>query len=266
MEPAPILVAGSVLDLLRKIEKGRPERFSGAEEKLFALNKELIRILDNKVKKSQSSFVPLSPQEVKMLEGVTESLKQVRAESSRISNIAEAIKSLETIVKGQETLQQVTPLIQALGEPTFILFPQIIQNMLARMELVYYPPLSQNQERSTSKEDEKEKRVEQNKEKDSRGKPKQQRKKVHFSLPLPNMGNVDVEFSHTLTEMLLTINCQSTELSEFVEQRIEQLKNAFYGLGYESVAIKAQHAESVVIRPAWLGAIVDSLPGHPDKP
>lgn len=246
-----------VLGVLRKLAAEQPTNLRPAEEKVFALVRETLRAAENPkawrdehhaetfVRKALSDIqAALSPSAAERAAGESEALRNAR----------DAMRGLENIVRGQEVLQQMAPLFQALGEPTFALFPHLIQGMLSKIELAYYPHTPRPPGRQGSEEGDTP--IEEDGPENGGRKKRKSFERVRFHLVLPSLGELEVDFAHTLTEMILTVTCGDPEAGRFLETELPKLEELLKGIGYSTLALRAQIDEPKSTRPAWLETLL----------
>jgi len=95
------------------------------------------------------------------------------------SEINKAVQSFDNLVKSQEILQRINPLVQAAGEPTFLMFPMLIGGFLSKLEASFYPAENvYDQEKNQSG-----------------GEGGKSLSKFSFKIELPNLGNIEVFYS-----------------------------------------------------------------------
>lgn len=151
-----------------------------------------------------------------------------------------ALKSLEQLANGQEVLNQINPLIQALGEPALVLVPSLMQGLLTRWEISVPPRRVQEEGDGAG-----------GKRSNSEG-----YERVQLSLPLPALGMVGVDLAHRDGEVLLNLTFSNDELTEFVTARLPRLEAALSNLGFDKIKLSAQSGEIKEAIPAWYRELV----------
>lgn len=165
-----------------------------------------------------------------------EVLKQLPAgrDSSTREKSIKALRELEALVKGQEALLTMAPIIDAAGDPIFVLFPLLLEGFLAKVELTYYGKKDSIADEKT-KERQKQKNFTQ----------------TSITLALPSLGPVAVHFSYTSEEVLCELQFEQQTIADFIAVRIPKLEAAFARAGYKefSCAVSVGPVESQA--PEW---------------
>lgn len=162
---------------------------------------------------------------------------QVSTETSKIpAHQGKAtLDAIENLVEAKESLNNISTLMRAIGEPVFVLFPFLADGIISKLNLVAEEP-------DTVDPDE-----EKGKDTDSQG-----FEKIDVDLHLPSLGAVRVSLAHKQKEVYLNLILTNDEATEFISQNLDSLKGAFRALGYEEPVLSAKTGLLGDIRPAWV--------------
>jgi hypothetical protein len=128
----------------------------------------------------------------------------------------DTLSQVSTMLSSQETLQRFAPLVKAMGEPVFMLFPLLFGNILSQAQLTYRnggPLLDQRGGHQA----------------DSGAELFQ---RLQISIPLPHLGEVAINIAYRKGELLLNILVQSKNAVDVIERRLPELRKIFCALGY----------------------------------
>lgn len=152
---------------------------------------------------------------------------------------------LDQLAATQETLRQLNPIMQALGEPAFILLPFIFQGLLTHSEISI--------ERKEPLPKKNSKKEQSNSEDKSGGEvsldPWQ---RVQVSVPLPAMGLIHVDVAHRKNELLARFTTEDANVAAFLHEQLEHLAIILRELGYDQAQLIAAVGESPESAPAWI--------------
>lgn len=149
-----------------------------------------------------------------------------------------ALKTLESMLRSNEILSQMNPLLQAAGEPAMLLFPTLIQGMLSGLELSLYPPGNylnpdDHSDKSTRKEAK-----------------SYQRLQLNFTLPSLGAVAADVKYGHE--EIYLNIAVNAEKFKKFLEKRKDLLMKALQKRGFTTTQINISHENPQGLQPHWI--------------
>ena len=162
-----------------------------------------------------------------------------RIESKSGVELLQLATRLEQFASAQEMLNQLNPLMQALGEPSLILFPFLFHGLLSHSQVTVDSRDSGKQQG-----------------KHSTGKEKKDAEQTFFhriqvTVPLPNIGIVDVDIAHNQTDILIRMIVQDAEAGSFLVSQMETLSEILRAQGFD----KPQLSASVDLRqsalPQW---------------
>ena len=229
------------------------------------LVREALRELDARSNsKGQSADLGLGK---KLFDEISQALRDPLALATKNSAQASQVRAfqeLSTLVRGQEALQRLSPVMQALGEPAFVLFPAVIQGMFSQVELTFYPnfsknPLDPDQSNENSKRREGKDQGERNgsdSSEDGEGEGEYFRR-VQFRLTLPHLGSIGVDFAHSLKTMLLNLTVEDEATKLYLDEVSQELVSVFSSLGYGSIQYLVSKGDVQETRPAWVQEIAD---------
>ncbi len=135
------------------------------------------------------------------------------------------ISAVEQMANAQDTLAKLSPLLEATGDPTMILFPTILQGLISSLEikrLGLYDQSSRAKDGSDSG----------NQKKDSGRDPFE---RIEVSFELPAMGRVSIDLAHRREELLINFSFEEPGCAAFIEKRFARLGEALRRIGYTSI-------------------------------
>ncbi len=122
---------------------------------------------------------------------------------------------LEQLANTQENLNQLNPVMQALGEPALILFPFLAQGLLTHSQVSIETPVDRDGKgggRGREFEDETDGEADST--------PYQ---RIQVSVPLQNLGTVHVDIAHRKEEILVRFSVADPEPGSFLLEQLEHL-------------------------------------------
>ena len=143
---------------------------------------------------------------------------------------------LEQMASMQESLNELNPVMQALGEPALILFPSMFQGMLANSEVVVDPRGGRKNKGKKKEEDED-------------GKPPFER--IQMRVPLPAFGEVDIDIAYREDEMLVRFVVDDESKESFLVERLEELRALLSEQGFLSTELNTQTGSPRDPTPGW---------------
>jgi len=141
---------------------------------------------------------------------------------------------LEQMASTQETLSQLNPVMQALGEPAMILFPFLVSGLMKHSQVTIDP----NSKRDRSK-------------KGRDGEPYQ---RIQVTVPLPKLGPVAVDIAHRDKEILASFHVRDAEVKAFLQEQLELLASQLRQHGFEHAELVARVGSTDSSTPAWASA------------
>jgi hypothetical protein len=244
-----------LLDLLRKLDVELENKNSVIERKLAAVVKDILNS-KQEVPRPAADGAEMLPPDSALAE--LRELLAVAAGRPESRSYAAAFHELQQIIRGQDTLKQLNPLFRAMGEPTFVLFPHIIQGMISRVQLLYLPAensVGANERCGEEQSEEETDRIDPDEEGGHPNKQRSAPQRVRFQLTLPALGNLQVDFSHTLNELLLTVTAERAEAVAFLQESLPELDHILRAIGYSTVALKTAVSPTGVLEPEWLSLL-----------
>lgn len=152
------------------------------------------------------------------------------------------LKNMESMLQGQELIKKLNPIMNALGEPAFILFPTLIQGLLSRTEISFFSsdmPFEEAKKKKT-------------------GAGAGSYSCALIVLELPNMGKLGVHVAHRGEELLVNFTSEDTSVKEFIEPRLPKLSLALQALGFTSPKLSARSGEPASAAPDWIQDVAES--------
>ncbi|OVE80279.1 hypothetical protein BVY02_00655 [bacterium J17] len=164
-----------------------------------------------------------------------EGSKENSAMSAReIEQLRQVAISIEQIAATQRTLHQLNPLMQAMGEPALILFPFLFHGLLSHSEITIKPKRRGSGGSGGGSED-----------------AEQAYHRVEVSVPLPEMGNVEVDIAHRGDELLVCFHVQSEEVAKFISEHSGPLLELLKQDGFARASFVTHVGERGSDLPAW---------------
>ena len=241
----------SLLQILKRIETKGSGNLERSESRFVEFAKQLRSELEQGLQETREI------EQGDLLKGALESIQKQMSSSSenppdlkRFSSELNALRTLESLFRTQETLNQLNPVMQALGEPAFILFPFVLQGFLSKIDLALYPPLFSKPNGKEETEEELNQEGEQ--EEQENAKKRDKRERIHFKTTLPSLGNVEVDFYRSFGQCLLQFNFEDSEVSEFVRSQSESLEAVLNNIGFTQVLLQVKTEElKTPEKPDW---------------
>lgn len=160
-----------------------------------------------------------------------------------ITQLTQLASRLEQMGSSAQLLNQLNPLMQALGEPALILFPFLFQGLLSHSRVSVD---------TQHVEDEGEGKSEQQGEPGKKKKRESQPfNRIQVSVPLPHLGNVDVDVAHRPQEIFVRFTVQDKEVAQFLLDQLEHLAAILREQGYSHAELVANVGEHRETFPSW---------------
>ncbi len=170
-----------------------------------------------------------------MVDAQSESRTAVRAaEDARDPKVQQTAGGM---LKGQELLKRLDPLVRAVGEPALLLFPFAIQNFISKIELAFYPIVSETDDEEDHHQG-----------KHTGG----QRQVVHFRLSLPALGAIEALLRYDDAGILLDLTVEKPEAREVIESQFSKLRERLSARGYEDISMQVVCGRPREIKPDWV--------------
>jgi hypothetical protein len=171
----------------------------------------------------QTSLPYLQSAEEKLRDALSTSLVRFDAlDPKSKSELQHLADRLDQLARTQETLQQLNPMMQALGEPALILFPFLAHGLLKQSELTF--------ESSFDRKNLGGGRDEPRPDDDEVDTTPYQR--IQVSVPLSEFGTVHVDIAHRRDEILVRFDLQHSDHSEFLKSRLGELNGILSALNF----------------------------------
>lgn len=148
---------------------------------------------------------------------------------------------LDQMAATQERLNQLNPLMQALGEPAMILFPFLAQGLLKHSEVIVEPRKGKRRGEDDEGDGGGEKRGEE-------AAPFQ---RIQVSVPLPSIGIVDVDVAHRESEILVRFSVEDPEVGAFLQEQLEHLATILRERNFKRAELVAHVGPRNHEQPAW---------------
>ncbi len=237
---SPETLIKELLKFFDELEQNSKAGRSELDQKLLAVAEQFRPELQ-----SSSKHAPEARQNTlhKLMGELDKLLKSTSLErAEQAGDLNRAIKGLENMLRGQETLAQAAPYLQAAGEPVFLLFPNLLGGMLSKLELTLFPPEAQLENEPDSESDHKQSQLQ----------------KGHAALELPGLGAVSFEIVHDSNQAFLKFSVADEEKARFIEKFLPKLQKRFEEQGISKLtasAGKRQVAAAQVERPVIVPAL-----------
>ncbi|MCB0332224.1 MAG: hypothetical protein KDD55_01925, partial [Bdellovibrionales bacterium] len=153
--------------------------------------------------------------------------------TDRLKQVQQAMQSVDQFLQGQEALKLMNPLMNALGEPVFILLPALMQGLIQNWEMSITPQ-----------------KVDSDEEGEARGK-KESYERIHFYAELPALGAVQIDIAHRTHEILLSLTFTNEEVTEFVDSYLPQLERQLVSSGYTKAQLITRTGRPQRTQPEW---------------
>ena len=144
-----------------------------------------------------------------------------------LTDLTQLATRLENLAVAQETLAQLNPVMQALGDPALILFPFIFHGIFNYAQ-VSLPP------------DEQVKKKNQQEDSNEGSKNGDKYNRVQISVPLPHLGIVDIDLAHKEDEILLRFTVADQEIADFILEQSEKFVLVLKEKGYQQAELVTQ--------------------------
>lgn len=160
------------------------------------------------------------------------------------ARLQQTATSLEQMAATQETLRQLNPLMQSLGEPALILFPFLFQGLISHTEVTIDPKGGRKQGGKHGKDDD-------GGEDRSEGS-RESYQRIQVSVPLPSLGQIDVDIAHRDKEILVRLTTPDSAKAEFLLEQLEHLAALLREQGFERAELVANVGTHRDISPSWV--------------
>lgn len=162
--------------------------------------------------------------------------KASAAQGPILQDTGEALKALEKLAQGQQTLNQINPVMHALGEPVLLLFPALAHGLLSKWQLSVTGPNGERVEGESKR-----------RKQSSQG----EFERVELRLSFPQLGATHINLAHREGEILLNITTGSEQAAMHLQAELPKLESVFATLGFKKVGTKVQFGEVRDAFPKW---------------
>ncbi len=154
----------------------------------------------------------------------------------------EAVRSLETLLRAQETLSQANGIFNSFGEPSFMVVPTLINGVASRWEITL-PHHNEKPDRT-----------------DEDGKGSGGRtdgfEQIELNFSLPAFGEIGLRIAHRKGEVLAQATFSNKEAQAFIDAKLPTLTKRLAELGYEKSSLTTRLDEFLKHRarrsPEWV--------------
>ncbi|MCC6932645.1 MAG: flagellar hook-length control protein FliK [Deltaproteobacteria bacterium] len=143
-----------------------------------------------------------------------------------LAELTQLTSRLETLAGAQETLAQLNPVMQALGDPAMILFPFIFHGLFAQAQ-ISLPPEDRVKKKGKGEEEE-------------ASSSKEPMQRVQISIPLPHLGIVDIDVAHSKSEIMVRFTVENQEIADFLLEQEEKLVLVLKDKGFKQTELLTQ--------------------------
>ncbi len=247
----------NLTQLLKRIESG-PEKSSAGDQQLAETARKLLSQIERGGSAAKNTTIDIDRLQSSLTDLSNRFGSGSNGDPTQLAQNLTALKSLGNLIRGQEFINQLNPIMQAAGEPAFMLFPHLVQGILSKLEMSFFPAGVPNTE---SRGKQTETRTGQNEESDSADNESNQDDKdgkrepfrrISFTVTLPEAGAVQVDFAHSLNELLLNITVEDQGFSDLIQHSFYDLEKALAGMGYSKCQLSATRGIVQSVRPEWL--------------
>lgn len=156
---------------------------------------------------------------------------QLNPQASR--ELLQLANRLEQLATTFETLNQLNPLMQAMGEPALILFPFLFHGLISHSEV------SVQTKHSKKKRGEKDSGEEGEGSDSGNDNKHESFQRIQVTVPLPHFGAVDVDIAHRTEEILVRFAVDDNDKLEFLVEQLEQLGVVLREKGFTKTELMA---------------------------
>lgn len=160
----------------------------------------------------------------------------------QLNRLQQVITRFEQLLSTQESLLQLNPVLQAIGEPALILFPFLFHGLMSQSEVSVQS---------------KKQRSDDNKQKNSGDQEPFHR--VQVTVPLPSLGTVGVDVAHRKKEILVRLTVAEQEVGNFLLEQLEHLAALLREQGFEKAELVAHVGSPMITSNTWSKELQASL-------
>ncbi|MBN8550871.1 MAG: flagellar hook-length control protein FliK [Deltaproteobacteria bacterium] len=156
-------------------------------------------------------------------------------DSAFLQQLQRTLKNIESVSSTQNTLHQMNGVMQALGEPTLVFFPALLQGLFSTWQASFQHSHEAESETSQGR---------------SKGGVRSF-ERVELMVTLPNLGPLQIDLAHRKGELLLHMTAASTAAGELLQQGSAKLETIFKGLGYANSSVSTVVGAPQAVVPGW---------------
>jgi hypothetical protein len=218
-QAGPLSQAHKLKELLKNITLDFPVTKSAQNDDLLS---ETYRVISQLEQMTEQELVspPVKQQLQSLLTRYQQLIEKMTTPAEREGGLhfvdRETLTQLTAMISSQDVLQRFAPLVKAMGEPVFMLFPMLFGNILSQAQVTYRSGAFAADDGDSYHE--------------AHGSEVFHR--VQISVPLPRLGKVSIDLAYRKGELLLNILVQSKIAHEVLEKHLPKLRRIFSALGY----------------------------------
>lgn len=168
----------------------------------------------------------------KLLERLAKSqMQQIENSDSELPLKKELVVAVDRIIKGQEMIRQLAPVLQALSEPSVFFFPSFLSGLFSQLEVVMHPVPECDPE-----------------EENRRKKKSSALRTIEFSTSFEFLGDTHVKIQYGQGRILATLGFVSSRIVPFIQDKLPRLEQALRALGYVDVNLSARQSEKSTVK------------------
>ena len=125
--------------------------------------------------------------------------------------------------------------MQALGEPTLVFFPAMLQGLFSTWQATFQQPREVDDQEKQSGHNGGVRAFE----------------RIELFVTLPNLGPLEINLAHRKGELLLQLTAASAAAGELIRSGEARLETVFKGLGYTKTSVNTVVGSPEAVIPAW---------------
>lgn len=151
-------------------------------------------------------------------------------------------KKLDSILRSNEIMDQLNPILKSLGEPVFLMFPNLMGNFLTSLEVCFAP-----HDRVTR--DQKEKS-------DTESSDEDPFIQVQIATEMPKFGKIGIDLKFNSKQLFMELIFENLKVVEFVTPKIWKLSEKLQEYGKRKIFVSVKQRRIHKITPDWLHEVV----------
>ncbi len=223
----PLKLQAQIVRMLQVLEKELPPEKEAPKQHVREVLRQVMNDLQGALNKSETQQSSLS-MALSRLEQFANSLMPPGStiEPKTAGELRQLAHGLEQMANAMDSLARLNPLMRAIGEPAMIILPFLFQGLFTHAAVSFTP--------ERAKQKRKDKEGEEEEEEISGGKTALlPYERVHFSVPLPMMGLIEVDVAHHGKEILTRFTVGEAKMGQFLLGEMEHLKKSLNEQGFE---------------------------------